>query len=96
MERLQHDIYFADGDSKGADLQVMDRASVPKANRFLAEFFREPDAHIGFQALGWMTRGQLLCIPMILLGIYLMVMAYHRAAARPATVAHKAKHKAKS
>ena len=64
--------------------------------RFLAEFFREPDAHIGFQALGWMTRGQLLCIPMILLGIYLMVMAYHRAVARPATVAHKAKHKAKS
>jgi hypothetical protein len=39
MAHLQHDIYFADGDSKGADLQVMDRASVPKANRFLAEFF---------------------------------------------------------
>ena len=39
MERLQHDIYFADGDSKGADLQVMDRASVPKANRLMAEFF---------------------------------------------------------
>ena len=28
--------------------------------RFVAEFFREPDAHIGFDALGWMTRGQLL------------------------------------
>lgn len=39
MTHLQHDIYFADGDSKGADLQVMDRDSVPKANRFLAEFF---------------------------------------------------------
>ena len=25
--------------------------------RFAAEFFREPDAHIGFQAFGWMTRG---------------------------------------
>ena len=47
--------------------------------RFLVEFFREPDQHLGFQALGWMTRGQILCIPMILLGIYLMVSAYRRA-----------------
>ncbi len=54
--------------------------------RFIAEFFREPDAHIGFQALGWMTRGQLLCLPMILLGIYLMVVAYRNAGvAQPAT-----------
>lgn len=44
--------------------------------RFFAEFFREPDAHLGFQALGWMTRGQLLCLPMILLGVYLMTRAY--------------------
>jgi phosphatidylglycerol:prolipoprotein diacylglycerol transferase len=47
--------------------------------RFFVEFFREPDQHLGFQALGWMTRGQLLCIPMVLLGIYLMTMAYRRA-----------------
>jgi len=39
LGQLQHDIYFADGDAKGADLQVMDRASVPKANRLMAEFF---------------------------------------------------------
>ena len=39
MGQLQHDIYFADGDAKDADLQVMDRASVPKANRLMAEFF---------------------------------------------------------
>ncbi len=44
--------------------------------RFFAEFFREPDAHLGFQALGWMTRGQILCIPMIALGIYLLWYAY--------------------
>lgn len=43
--------------------------------RFGAEFFREPDAHLGFQALGWMTRGQILCIPMIVLGVYLLVRA---------------------
>ena len=48
--------------------------------RFIAEFFREPDQHIGFQALGWMTRGQLLCLPMIALGIYLIVSAYRGAA----------------
>jgi phosphatidylglycerol---prolipoprotein diacylglyceryl transferase len=44
--------------------------------RFFAEFFREPDQHIGFEALGWVTRGQLLCVPMILLGIYLLAIAY--------------------
>jgi phosphatidylglycerol:prolipoprotein diacylglycerol transferase len=52
--------------------------------RFLAEFFREPDAHLGFQAFGWVTRGQLLCVPMILLGAYLLLYAYRgRAAAAP-------------
>lgn len=53
--------------------------------RFFAEFFREPDAHIGFQALGWMTRGQLLCLPMILLGIYLMTKAYRSGVPAQAT-----------
>ena len=47
--------------------------------RFAAEFFREPDEHIGFQALGWMTRGQLLSLPMIALGVYLIVTAYGKA-----------------
>ena len=52
--------------------------------RFFAEFFREPDAHLGFQAFGWMTRGQILCIPMIALGLYLLWYAYGRAANRNA------------
>lgn len=47
--------------------------------RFIAEFFREPDQGIGFQALGWVTRGQLLSLPMIALGIYLIVSAYRKA-----------------
>lgn len=38
--------------------------------RFLTEFFREPDAHIGFLWVGLST-GQMLSVPMILLGIYL-------------------------
>ena len=52
--------------------------------RFIAEFFREPDQNIGFQALGWVTRGQLLSLPMIALGIYLIVSAYRRADAAAA------------
>jgi phosphatidylglycerol---prolipoprotein diacylglyceryl transferase len=39
--------------------------------RFTAEFFREPDAQLGF--LWWgATMGQLLCTPMIAIGIYLL------------------------
>lgn len=40
--------------------------------RFFVEFFREPDQHIGLTALGWMTRGQMLCLPMIAIGLYLI------------------------
>ncbi|MAT92583.1 MAG: prolipoprotein diacylglyceryl transferase [Halioglobus sp.] len=54
--------------------------------RIFAEFFREPDAHIGYQAFGWMTRGQLLSIPMILVGLTLLALAYAgRGAGAPAT-----------
>ncbi|MCA1780416.1 MAG: prolipoprotein diacylglyceryl transferase [Xanthomonadaceae bacterium] len=46
--------------------------------RFGAEFFREPDAHLGFVALDWLTMGQLLSLPMILAGAALMAWAYAR------------------
>lgn len=36
--------------------------------RFLAEFTRAPDAHIGYLAWDWLTAGQALCIPMIVAG----------------------------
>jgi phosphatidylglycerol:prolipoprotein diacylglycerol transferase len=48
--------------------------------RFSVEFFREPDSHIGFDAFGWMTRGQMLCIPMLLIGVALMIWAHRREA----------------
>jgi phosphatidylglycerol:prolipoprotein diacylglycerol transferase len=48
--------------------------------RFGVEFVREPDAHLGFVLLGWMTMGQLLCLPMIAGGLYLLLRA--RPAAR--------------
>ena len=40
--------------------------------RFILEFFREPDAHLGFI---WQqfSMGQILCIPMILFGIWLIL-----------------------
>lgn len=44
--------------------------------RGIAEFFREPDAHLGFVAFEWLTMGQLLSIPMLLAGIGLLVYAY--------------------
>ena len=46
--------------------------------RFLVEFFREPDAHLGYLAGGWLTMGMLLSLPMVLLGVGLMVWAYRR------------------
>lgn len=50
--------------------------------RFLAEFFRQPDSHIGFDGFGWMTRGQMLSLPMIAIGLYIVFNAYHRRANR--------------
>ena len=44
--------------------------------RFFVEFFREPDYHLGFVAFNFLSMGQLLCIPMILLGVLLMYLAY--------------------
>jgi len=46
--------------------------------RFLVEFVREPDAHIGFIAFGWVTMGHLLSAPMILLGASLLWLARRR------------------
>lgn len=44
--------------------------------RFLVEFAREPDAHLGFIAFDWLTMGQLLSLPMVLAGVLLMGLAY--------------------
>ena len=47
--------------------------------RFLIEFFREPDAQLGF-VLGFNTMGQVLCILMMLAGISIII--WHRNAAQ--------------
>ena len=46
--------------------------------RSLVEFVRVPDAHIGYVAWGWLTMGQILCVPMLLTGAFLMIWAYRR------------------
>lgn len=44
--------------------------------RLFVEFFRQPDDHIGFLAMHWLTMGMALSIPMILAGAVIMVLAY--------------------
>jgi phosphatidylglycerol---prolipoprotein diacylglyceryl transferase len=46
--------------------------------RFFVEFFRQPDAHMGFVAFDWMSQGQLLSTPLIALGILLLALAYRK------------------
>ena len=46
--------------------------------RSAAEVFREPDAHLGF-LLGGLTMGQLLSLPLVLIGIFLVVRSHARA-----------------
>lgn len=54
--------------------------------RFIVEFFREPDEQLRFVAFGWMSRGQELCIPMIVIGVALFIYAYRRSAAHSESV----------
>ena len=47
--------------------------------RSLVELIRLPDAHIGYLlGTSWLTMGMLLSIPMLLLGVFFMVMAYQQ------------------
>ncbi|MEX0956544.1 MAG: prolipoprotein diacylglyceryl transferase [Rhizobiaceae bacterium] len=52
--------------------------------RIFVEFFREPDAHIGYLAGGWLTMGMVLSLPMVLAGIWAMATAKPAPAANPA------------
>jgi phosphatidylglycerol:prolipoprotein diacylglycerol transferase len=44
--------------------------------RCIGEYFRQPDPQLGFIAFGWLTMGQLLSLPMIIIGIILLCYAY--------------------
>ena len=43
--------------------------------RIFVEFFRQPDAHIGYLAGNWLTMGMILSTPMVLIGIWAMLRA---------------------
>ena len=53
--------------------------------RFCIEFVRVPDADFGYLALGWVTMGQVLTAPMILIGALLLFLAYRNKRAAEAT-----------
>lgn len=53
--------------------------------RFLVEFVRVPDSHIGYLAGGWLTMGMVLTIPVIFGGLLLLFLAYRKPAHREET-----------
>ncbi|MCX7111321.1 MAG: prolipoprotein diacylglyceryl transferase [Proteobacteria bacterium] len=46
--------------------------------RFAVEFVRLPDEQIGYLAFGWVTMGQVLTLPMMLIGGWVIYLAYNR------------------
>jgi len=48
--------------------------------RFSVEFVREPDVNLGYLAGGWLTMGQVLSTPMIIVGAILLLLAYRQQA----------------
>ncbi|SDF99641.1 prolipoprotein diacylglyceryl transferase [Desulfovibrio legallii] len=40
--------------------------------RFGVEFVRVPDVQLGYLAFGWLTMGQVLCLPLFLAGLWLL------------------------
>lgn len=45
------------------------------AFRFLVEFVREPDVQLGYLWGGWLTMGQLLSVPLVVVGVCVLVYA---------------------
>jgi len=46
--------------------------------RFYVEFYRVPDANKGYLLFDWVTQGQILTAPMIVVGIVLLFLAYRK------------------
>ena len=60
--------------------------------RFGVEFVRVPDAQLGYLAFGWLTMGQLLCLPLMAAGLWLLCRTpREQAAVEPATAPRKGK-----
>jgi phosphatidylglycerol:prolipoprotein diacylglycerol transferase len=54
--------------------------------RCFTEAFREPDAHIGFDLFGLISRGQALSIPMIAIGLVLLFYSYRNMVKKDETI----------
>ena len=60
--------------------------------RFGVEFVRVPDAQLGYLAFGWLTMGQLLCLPLMAAGLWLLCRTpREQAAVEPAAAPRKGK-----
>lgn len=46
--------------------------------RFMIEFVRVPDSHLGYLAFDWLTMGQILSLPMVVVGGTMVILAYAR------------------
>ncbi|MBQ6391011.1 MAG: prolipoprotein diacylglyceryl transferase [Eggerthellaceae bacterium] len=46
--------------------------------RFLIEFVRQPDAHIGYLYGDWLTMGQVLSVPVMVVGVVVLVFAFRK------------------
>lgn len=46
--------------------------------RFLIEFVREPDVQLGYLWGGWLTMGQLLSVPLVIVGVVVLVYALRK------------------
>ncbi len=45
--------------------------------RSCVEFVRQPDGNIGYLAGNWLTMGQVLSLPMVIVGVILLCLAYY-------------------
>ena len=54
--------------------------------RCFTEAFREPDAHIGLDLFGLLSRGQVLSIPMIAIGLVLLFYSYRNMVKKDETI----------
>ena len=55
--------------------------------RFVVEFVRVPDAQLGYLAFGWLTMGQVLSLPLVALGLFLLWLSRRSPTLAPAPAA---------
>jgi phosphatidylglycerol:prolipoprotein diacylglycerol transferase len=52
--------------------------------RFVVEFVRVPDTQIGYLAFDWLTMGQVLSLPLVALGMFLLWLSRRSPTLQPA------------